>query len=192
MASWQVMKLARGLGGPRARRPPDCLACRLPCWFPAPGLPLPAICPTPPSPSRRLARSPPSLTLQMILLHGVGVGGVVGGGSVSSCLLFPGSGGEWAVTQAQDQPTWTLWDPHQEAKTALGHLLQPLGPPIHDHDALLTIHINLVQAALGPPGHHTQHDPDGRGGRRNDHGDDESCPDKLSTALSQALTKYLI
>lgn len=121
-----------------------------------------------------------------------GGGGVVGGGSVSSCLLFPGSGGEWAVTQAQDQPTWTLWDPHQEAKTALGHLLQPLGPPIHDHDALLTIQINLVQAALGPPGHHTQHDPDGRGGRRNDHGDDESCPDKLSTALPQALTKYLI
>lgn len=93
------------------------------------------------------------------------------------------------MTQAQDQPTWSFWDPHQEAKTALSHLLQPLGPPIHDHDALLTVQINLVQAALCPPGHHTQHDPNRPGRGLNDHGDDESCPDKLSIALSQALTK---
>ena len=96
------------------------------------------------------------------------------------------------MTEAQDQPTWTLWDPHQEAKTALGHLLQPLGPPIHDRDALLTIQFNLIQAALGLPGHHKQHDPDRPGRGHKDNDDDQSLPDKLSTAMSQALTKYLI
>ena len=109
-----------------------------------------------------------------------------------SCAEAGQGGGKWAVTEAQDQPTWTLWDPHQEAKTALGHLLQPLGPPIHDRDALLTIQFNLIQAALGPPGHHKQHDPDRPGRGHKDNDDDQSLPDKLSTAMSQALTKYLI
>ena len=80
------------------------------------------------------------------------------------------------MTQAQDQPTWTFWDPHQEAKTALGHLLQPLGPPIHDHDALLTVQINLVQAALGPPAPGTTYSmtPTGQG------------EDSMTTAMMRA------
>lgn len=58
--------------------------------------------------------------------------------------------GEWAEARAQDQSTWTLRDPHGEAKTTLGHLLQPLEPPTHDRDALLTIQFNLVQGASSP------------------------------------------
>ena len=35
------------------------------------------------------------------------------------------------------------------------------GPLIHDHDALLTIQFNLVQAASGPTVHHEQQGPSG-------------------------------
>lgn len=50
--------------------------------------------------------------------------------------------GEWAEAWAQDQSTWTLQNPYGEAKSAFSHLLQPLGLPIHDRDALLTIQFN--------------------------------------------------
>lgn len=58
--------------------------------------------------------------------------------------------GEWTEVWAQDQPTWTLQNSHGEAKSALSHLLQPLGPPSHDHDALLTIQFSLVSGGNRP------------------------------------------
>ena len=95
--------------------------CHLPRWFPAAGLPLPAICPC-----QQKAYAPLQVGLQMILLSG------------EEQQLLPALGrkvDKRAEAWAQDQPTWTLKNPHREAKPALGHLLQPLGPPIHDADA---------------------------------------------------------
>lgn len=72
----------------------------------------PSTWPAPPShlpPPAEGLRPPPSLGLQMILPPALGR-----------------KVGEWAEARAQDQPTWTLRDPHGEAKTTLGHLLQPM------------------------------------------------------------------
>lgn len=89
MASWQAMRLPQRLRwtqGKEATR----LTCHLSHWVPAPGLPLPAICPPSPPPAEGL-RSPASVTLQAILLPGV-----VGGESISFCLLLAG---RWASGQ---------------------------------------------------------------------------------------------
>lgn len=56
---------------------------------------------------------------------------------------------------------WTLQNSQGEAKTALSHLLQSLGPPSHDRDALLTIQFRLVSGPWGPGAHHERR---GKGG----------------------------
>lgn len=63
--------------------------------------------------------------------------------------------GQWAEAWAQDQSTWTLRNPHGKANTALSHLLQSLGPPIHDGDTVLTVQFHLVQVVTGPTAHYT-------------------------------------
>lgn len=140
---------AGGLGGPRVRRPPACPACHLPCPFPAPGLPLPAICPTsrrPTLPSGpRAAEDSPAQRGASAPASSWQEAGRVGRGL--------GSG-----------PTyWTLQNSQGEAKTALSHLLQPLGPPSHDRNALLTIQFRLVSRPWGPGAHHEWHGAGGWG-----------------------------
>lgn len=127
---------ASGLGGPRARKPPDCPACCLPHPSPAPGQLLAAICPTgrrPTLPSEpRAADDSPAW------------------GEDQPLPALGREVGKWAEARAQDQPTWTLQNSHGEAKPALSHLLRPLGPPTHHRDALQTIQFHFRASSTVP------------------------------------------
>lgn len=147
---------ASGSGGPRASRPPDCATSLLPPRLPAPGPPLPAICPHQQKACAPL-RAPDGRRFSRLLLAG-----------------------RWASGQSPGLGTHRLGHSGTNTGKRNPPLRQPLRPPSHDRDALLTFQFDLVQGASGPL--HTTHSTarwagGGHGEGDSGGGNDQSCQD---------------
>lgn len=124
---WNCRRLGRAQGEEATRLSNVPSPVRVPSTWPAPPGHL--------SPPAEGPRSPLSLGLQRILPPG------------GQRQLPPALGrkvGECTEVWAWDQSTETLQNP-QGSSPAFGHLLQPLGPLVHDRDVLLTIQFSSVQ-----------------------------------------------